>query len=130
MSPPLYADMPYYPNVRFPSKRRFSAPYTPHTGVYNAPHHTGGQPVSQPMGYGVQLSTGWVAPLPYQYAYMHMGDPGYEQCYPASPVASASQPPNIYGVPSYGPLSSTPDMVPLASAPSVAASPVSVRHSI
>ncbi|KAJ2384327.1 hypothetical protein H4S02_004867, partial [Coemansia sp. RSA 2611] len=130
MSPPLYADMPYYPNVRFPSKRRFSAPYMPHTGVYNAPHHTGGQPVSQPMGYGVQLSTGWVAPLPYQYAYMHMGDPGYEQYYPASPVASASQPPNIYGVPSYGPLSSIPDMVPLDDAPSVAASPVSAKHNI
>ncbi|KAJ2737156.1 hypothetical protein IW152_000177 [Coemansia sp. BCRC 34962] len=98
---------------------RFAAPYMPQTGVYNAPHHMGGQPISQPMGYGAPPTTGWVAPLPHQYAYMHMGDPGYEQYYPAPSGAGD------YGLPS-----STLDMAPLTDAPGMAASPVGGQHSI
>ncbi|KAJ2105088.1 hypothetical protein IW146_008385, partial [Coemansia sp. RSA 922] len=80
--PPHYDNSPYYhqgySNLRFPAKKGFTNPYTPQVGMHYAPHHMSGQPMSQPVGYDMQPMASWIAPLPHQYAYMHMGSPGHE----------------------------------------------------
>ncbi|KAJ2251723.1 hypothetical protein GGI13_003688, partial [Coemansia sp. RSA 455] len=103
--PPHYDNNPYYhqgySNLRFPAKKGFANPYTPQVGMHYAPYHMGGQPMSQPVGHSMQLMTGWIAPLPHQYAYMHMGGPGHEQYYLASHDAGCPPPHNMYGLPNY-----------------------------
>ncbi|KAJ2833122.1 hypothetical protein GGI24_000968, partial [Coemansia furcata] len=121
--PPHYANYRNqgHPHVRPPHSQSPSGPYKPQAGVHYAPHHMGGQPMPQPMGYGMpapgqppmqapimttqpgmQPMAGWMAPPPHQYAYMPMGGPGYEQYYRGAPAAGGPPPPHgMYGMPNY-----------------------------
>ncbi|KAJ2836472.1 hypothetical protein FBU31_001363, partial [Coemansia sp. 'formosensis'] len=103
-SPLHYVDN-YFPqghmSARFPSKKGIDNPYSSQAPVHYAPHYMGSQPMPPPMGYGMQPMAGWMAPVPNQYAYMHMGGPGFEQYYLASPAAGAPPAHNMYGMSSY-----------------------------
>ncbi|KAJ2063238.1 hypothetical protein GGI17_001849 [Coemansia sp. S146] len=125
---PHYANSPYYPqghsNLRFPAKKGFSSPYTPQAVVHYPPHHMGAQPMTQPMGYGMQPMPGWIAPLPHQYAYMHMGGPGHEQYYLASQGAGGSSPHNMYGMPNYSVPSPTHTIPSQIGAPDIMQGPM------
>ncbi|KAJ2033315.1 hypothetical protein H4S03_005732 [Coemansia sp. S3946] len=141
--PPHYDNSPYYhqgySNLRFPAKKGFTNPYTPQVGMHYAPHHMSGQPMSQPVGYDMQPMASWIAPLPHQYAYMHMGSPGHEQYYLASHDAGCPPPHNMYGLPNYSVPSPThvvpshigaPGIIqgPMDSVPDITASPVASQY--
>ncbi|KAJ2752087.1 hypothetical protein GGI19_004058, partial [Coemansia pectinata] len=146
--PPHYANNPYrnqgHPHVRPPHSQGPGGPYKPQAGVHYAPHHMGGQPMSQPMGYGMpapgqppmqapimttqpgmQPMAGWMAPPPHQFAYMPMGGPGYEQYYRASPAAGGPPPHNMYGMPNYSMPNPTHAMPSQIGAPGIMQGPMS-----
>ncbi|KAJ2063120.1 hypothetical protein GGI17_001967 [Coemansia sp. S146] len=144
---PHYANNPYrnqgHPHVRPPHSQGPGGPYKPQAGVHYAPHHMGGQPMSQPMGYGMpapgqppmqapimttqpgmQPMAGWMAPPPHQFAYMPMGGPGYEQYYRASPAAGGPPPHNMYGMPNYSMPNPTHAMPSQIGAPGIMQGPM------